>query len=311
MIENTFILEPVPPFRLDLTVCALRRHPDNAIDRWDGQTYRRVIPLSGQPVELAVEQVSPPEAPRLCITVRGASFDSKLKEAATQVLERLLGLQLDLGDLYGVALADSTWGPLVREFQGMKPPRCPTVFESVVSAIACQQTNLINGIRLLNRLAKLCGLATTEDRQAFAFPLPEDLVRLGVGPGSSGPSTLRELGFRFHKAHSILDLAWSIVDRNVDLECITTLTDEGARARLVALPAVGRWGAESVLLRGLGRLHIFPADDVDARNSLQQWLHLKKPVGHSDVGQIRDPWKPYAGLIYFCLLLRAGATTSS
>jgi DNA-3-methyladenine glycosylase II len=75
MSENTFFLEPVPPFRLDLTVLALRRRPDNAIDRWDGRTFRRVIPLSGQAVELAVEQVSPPEAPRLCVTVCGASLD--------------------------------------------------------------------------------------------------------------------------------------------------------------------------------------------------------------------------------------------
>ena len=76
MSENTFFLEPVPPFRLDLTVWALRRHPDNAVDRWDGKTYRRVVPLSGLPVELAVEQVSPPEAPRLCATVRGLSLNS-------------------------------------------------------------------------------------------------------------------------------------------------------------------------------------------------------------------------------------------
>jgi|HubBroStandDraft_6_1064221.scaffolds.fasta_scaffold20913_3 DNA-3-methyladenine glycosylase II len=227
------------------------------------------------------------------------------------IAERLLGLQIDLRDFYDVALSDSTLGPLLREVQGVKPPRLPTVFESVVSAIACQQKKLTEGIRLLNRVAKLCGLATAEDRQACAFPLPEDLVRLGVGPGSSGPRTLRELGFSYHKAHSILDLALSIVDGNVDLESITTLTDEGARSRLVALPAVGRWGAEFVLLRGLGRLHIFPADDVDARNSLQQWLHLQNPVGHADVGHIRPHWKPYAGLIYFCLLLRAGATTSS
>jgi DNA-3-methyladenine glycosylase II len=86
---------------------------------------------------------------------------------------------------------------------------------------------------------------------------------------------------------------------------------ETALARLGTLPAVGRWTAQFVLLRGLGRLHVFPADDVDARNSLQRWLHLPNPVSHSDVAHIRPRWKPYAGLIYFCLLLRAGATVSS
>ena len=37
------ILRPVPPFRLDLTVWALRRRARNAIDRWDGTTYCRVV----------------------------------------------------------------------------------------------------------------------------------------------------------------------------------------------------------------------------------------------------------------------------
>jgi len=33
MSRSTFHLEPVPPFRLDLTVWTLRRRPSNAVDR--------------------------------------------------------------------------------------------------------------------------------------------------------------------------------------------------------------------------------------------------------------------------------------
>ena len=175
MSENTFFLEPVPPFRLDPTALALRRRPDNAVDRWNGKTYRRIVSLEGQAVELAVKQVSPPEVPRLRVTVRGASLNSKLKDAATRVLDRLLGLHIDLRDFYHLASDDSSLGPLVREFEGMKPPRLPTVFESVVSAIACQQTKLTNGIRMLNRLAERFGPAIAKRRRAHAFPCPKDL----------------------------------------------------------------------------------------------------------------------------------------
>lgn len=31
-----FVVEPVPPFRLDLTAWVLRRRPANVVDRWDG-----------------------------------------------------------------------------------------------------------------------------------------------------------------------------------------------------------------------------------------------------------------------------------
>ena len=65
MSQNAFLLEPIPPFRLDLTAWTLRRRPDNAIDRWDGTTYRRALALANGPVEVTVVQTGPPEAPRL------------------------------------------------------------------------------------------------------------------------------------------------------------------------------------------------------------------------------------------------------
>jgi hypothetical protein len=46
----TFLVEPVPPFRLDLTVWALRRRASNAVDRWDGTIHRRVLVVNGQPL---------------------------------------------------------------------------------------------------------------------------------------------------------------------------------------------------------------------------------------------------------------------
>jgi DNA-3-methyladenine glycosylase II len=52
-----FTLKVVPPFRLDLTVWALRRRPENKMDRWDGKTFFRGLVLNGKPVEIAVIQI--------------------------------------------------------------------------------------------------------------------------------------------------------------------------------------------------------------------------------------------------------------
>jgi DNA-3-methyladenine glycosylase II len=62
------------------------------------------------------------------------------------------------------------------------------------------------------------------------------------------------------------------VDRTIDLEALSDLNDADAVTRLSELRGVGRWTAEYVFLRGLGRTHIFPGDDVGARNNLQRWL---------------------------------------
>ena len=48
----------------------------------------------------------------------------------------------------------------------MKPPRFPTVFESMLNAIACQQMSLTVGILLLNRLVENFGLVAACDGMA-------------------------------------------------------------------------------------------------------------------------------------------------
>ena len=40
----------------------------------------------------------------------------------------------------------------------------------------------------------------------------------------------------------------------------------------MALRGVGRWTAEYTLLRGMGRIELFPGDDIGARNNLERWM---------------------------------------
>lgn len=95
MSETSFFLLPRPPFRLDLTVWTLRRRPDNAIDRWDGDVYRRVLSLPTGPVGVSVRQVGTSEAPKLKVTSEGQPLRAQGKAAISSLLRRLLGLDLD------------------------------------------------------------------------------------------------------------------------------------------------------------------------------------------------------------------------
>lgn len=64
----TFVLRPIQPFRLDLTVWALRRRPPNLIDRWDGTIYPACECDGGRATELAMRQVGSSAAPRPIVT---------------------------------------------------------------------------------------------------------------------------------------------------------------------------------------------------------------------------------------------------
>lgn len=294
--QRSFYLPAIAPFRLDLAVWTLRRRPENALDRWDGQTYRRAVALAGSTIELAVTQTGSAEVPRIRVTVPGAPLHSEMKEAATTVLQRLLGLKANLADFYCLAAHDRKLNLLAERFRGMKPPRFVSVFECLVNAIACQQVSLTVGILLLNRLCANFGRAAENNPCVHAFPQPEDLAAVK-------PKELQPLGFSRRKAEYIIDLAQATAEGMFDHNRLAPLPNDEATARLMDLRGIGRWSAEYALLRGLGRWDVFPGDDVGAANKLARWLRLRKPLDYAGVHRRLARWRRFAGLVYFHLLL--------
>jgi DNA-3-methyladenine glycosylase II len=101
----------------------------------------------------------------------------------------------------------------------------------------------------------------------------------------------------------MIDLARGVGSGRLDLESVAVLDDDAAVDALLELRGVGRWTAEYVLLRGFGRLHVFPGDDVGAQNALRRWLGRTDVSEYGAVERALAPWRPWAGLIYFHLLL--------
>jgi len=296
MATRSFELPAAAPFRLDLTVWALRRRAHNLVDRWDGETYRRVLVLRGEPVAVAVRQSGPPERPRLWVEARGPELPPEAPSFLRAILTRVLGLEVDLSSFYAWAREEPRLGPLVQRMRGLKPPRFPAVFEALVNGIACQQLSLDVGIHLLNRLAGAWGQALPGEKER-AFP----------GPGDVSGATLeglRGLGFSRAKGRALLELAQAAAAGRFYPEKLEGLDDAKALARLQAWRGVGRWTGEYVLLRGLGRWHIFPGDDVGARNKLQRWLNRTEPLDYEGVRRVTAAWHPYGGLVYLHFLLQ-------
>jgi DNA-3-methyladenine glycosylase II len=185
--------------------------------------------------------------------------EQALNEAGLLV-QKMFGFAVDLWPFYELADDDPVIGPLVQRFRGLRPPRFPQVFEGLVNAIACQQMTLDLGIIVLNRLSQRFGPHfVDQDDVLHAFPAPTDLADVGE-------EAIRELGFSRQKTRAVQLLAAHVVDTSVDLERLEGLDNDRAVAALKRVHGIGRWPAEYVLLRGLGRLDT-PGDDVGAQNN--------------------------------------------
>jgi DNA-3-methyladenine glycosylase II len=303
MKSLSFELRAVPPFRLDLTAWALRRRPHNLVDRWVGTSWRRVLVIDDRPLETTLMQLGTSERPRLQVTLSGNRISEHAKRDASKLLRQIFGLGTDLSAFYLLAARDKRLDPLAQRFRGLKPPRFPSVFEGLVNAIACQQLSLTAGLWVLNRLAEQCGPTVRCDGNVqYGFPRPKDILRLS-------PDSLRALGFSYAKARSLLELAQMAETGKLEQEELNKLDDDQVLGLLMNLRGIGRWTAEYVLLRGLGKIDVFPGDDVGARNRLAQWLGRDGPMNYEAVQRAVQRWDPYSGFVYFHLLLE-GLTQS-
>ena len=91
--------------------------------------------------------------------------------------------------------------------------------------------------------------------------VPEDVLALPE-------AQLRAAGLSAAKTASIRDLAAKVADGTVPLDRLRRLGDEEIIERLRTVRGIGRWTAEMFLIFELGRMDVWPVDDLGVRNGL-------------------------------------------
>ena len=294
MVTKKFTIPVLPPFRLDLTAWTLRRRAKNEIDQWDGKRYSRILVIDNRAVRVLVEQHA---AAELTVTTSSEQHSEAAATTVKATLQKMFSVATNLAPFYHLSARDTQLQPLAQMFKGVKPPRFPTIFEALINSIACQQISLDAGISLLNKLAENYGLEYNDGQETqYAFPQPEDLC-------SISKEEMRKLGFSRQKTRAIAELATNLVEQRLDLSTLDAAPNVEIVKILTQNWGIGRWSAEYTLLRGFGRLDILPGDDVGAQKNLMGLLELAARPNYDQIKALAQRWQPYAGLVYFHLLL--------
>lgn len=289
-----FNISVVAPFRLDLTVWALRRRSRNIVDYWDGSCYTRIFNIENSTVKVEVRQNT--NKSRISVVARSHHSINNLESKISNLLITMLGLKIDLTLFYECIKDNKFLYPLVLKFKGVKPPRLPSIFETLANAIAFQQLSLEAGFSLLNNLTQKFGSPFEEDDHVnYAFPEPCKIMKCTK-------EELMLLGFSEHKSKTLILIASAIVHEKIFCN-LDKLSNEEIIKFLCSFKGIGRWSAEYTLLRGLGKIEILPGDDVAIHKSVENLLKLRKKPDFDRIKKIEKEWHPYAGLIYFHFLL--------
>ena len=276
------------PYRLHLTVSALRRLPTNLVDVLtpDGAYVR----LLGGASNLAVVRVCQSGPAALTVEIEDDGGDHPRLLA---LVRRMLGVDVDLTRFYRSASRVAWLHPLVRRMRGVRPPRYPSIWEACVNAVVFQQISLRAASAIMGRL--VTGLTEPVERNGvrlYPFPIPGQVLR-------APDSLLRGAGLSAGKLATLRRVADALGTGAIDEPQLERLPSPDAAALLRSIKGIGSWTAVVILLRGLGRLDVFPAHDTSvARN-----LTLVGAPAALDVETLLDTLGAERGMLYYHLLL--------
>jgi DNA-3-methyladenine glycosylase II len=277
----------VPPYRLDMTVSALRRLPTNLVDVYtaDGR-YLRALDGFAEPVVVSVTQ---PRADALAVSFTGSAANA---EAVLATVRRMLGTERDLSDFHRRARSIPWLAPLAARMRGLRPPRYPLLFEACVNAILFQQVSLQSASAIKRRLTLAIGTRVEHEGVPLAvFPSVQRFL-------GADDATIRAAGFSAGKLATLRRAGEAIATGALSEAMLEERSSADASLLLRDIKGIGPWTAAVILLRGLGRLDVFPGNDSGVAANLA--LVAGERI---DVGPVLETLGSQRGMLYFTLLL--------
>ena len=285
MKSLTSWIKPSPPFSLELTAnYQTSFQGEVGADVFENKTYRRLLEWDDRLFLLSVVERGSVESSNLEITVLGETIAQSDLSKACRITSHLLATDVDLGSFKKEVESDPLLANLSKKLNGLHPPRMPSVFEGLIFAISGQQISSNVTRRIRNALVQKLGPAMEYDGHLYhAFPAPQRLFDFGA-------SALRDIRLSQRKAEYVLNIASEAIKGQLDLNILEGLSNEDLLERLDALPGVGRWTAEWVLLRTFGRLDVFPAGDLALRRILSKWYFQGCELSEDTAREFSERW---------------------
>lgn len=154
----------------------------------------------------------------------------------------------------------------------------PSGFEAFLSTIVSQQLSTKAAATIKGRVIGLMEETT-----------PEQFMKIPA-------QCLRDAGLSFRKIEYAQGLSKAALDGSFDIDGLEELSDEDAIKEITQIRGLGRWSAEIYLMFSLGRMDVFPADDLGLIVGLQLLKGLDGRPTPKQAREMVEHWAPWRSI---------------
>ncbi|MEO6654915.1 MAG: DNA-3-methyladenine glycosylase 2 family protein [Pyrinomonadaceae bacterium] len=150
----------------------------------------------------------------------------------------------------------------------------PTGFSTLLQIILEQQVSLASAKACFDKLTANIGTVT-----------PENLLSLD-------DIELKTAGFSRQKTTYARHLSEAIIEKHIDLDSLTHLSDAEVKTELIKLKGVGEWTSDIYLLMAMLRPDVMPRGDVALHTAWHKLSGKPRPTSDEFVLMAKK-WAPY------------------
>ncbi|HEY2042832.1 MAG TPA: AlkA N-terminal domain-containing protein [Jatrophihabitans sp.] len=260
-----------PPMTLQNTFEFLAARAIPGVESFDGTSYSRVMPLPHGP---GLATVSPADG---FVRARLTLTDHRDLAAAVARLRRLLDLDADPVAVDTVLTKQPALRALVHRRPGLRSPGTVDSFEMSVRAIVGQQVSVAGARTVLGRLTETYGQAVFAGQGGWRlFPTATAIAQID-------PATLPMPRSR---GRTIVALAEAMARGELQMDAGSDRAT--VRGALLAMPGIGPWTADYLLMRAVGDPDVYLGSDLGIKHALAALAH-----GSELDPSAAAPWRSY------------------
>lgn len=190
---------------------------------------------------------------------------------------------LEEGEMLAILAKDRV---LRKYIKSLKPPvlcLSDDPYYSLLKAIVSQQLSVKAAATIWERFLLLFEVR---------YPAAEVLDMMPV-------EEVRLAGLSGQKAGYLKNIASFHLQHPISLEVLVTMSDEAIIDHLTQIKGVGRWTVEMLLMFSLGRMDVFPVDDLGIKSKMIRLYNIQifesKEI-KKELFRIAEKWKPCRSL---------------